>query len=425
MKISKELYNNPKVHYSNKFYSSFVIESGLSKDVAFSGAMKLPRHRWFYYKPGFSPKLVDFIIEKYSLPAKILVDPFCGVGTAVIASACNHGFKAYGFDISPLAIEISKAKITNPSPEKILKALKQIDYSKIYNKGIDEYYLKKSFDDSILRELLNIKCEIQTIFKKNTDEERFMSLCLTSIFHEFAHAKRDGGFLRFVQKDKIPDVEKRFKEVVADFLNDIPMENDLFFNLQGSNFQKIRFKIADARKINLKTSTIGIILTSPPYLNRYDYTRIYALEMALIGLTDKEVKAIRRKTLKSHVEAKYKIFPNLKSELLDDLMNKINHSKLTNANIPEMIIGYFHDIAWNLLECKRILKSKGIAAFVVGNCRFSGHHVEVDSIIAEIGSNIGLTLENILIAKARGSSIQQVHKYGEIPLRESVVIFKK
>ena len=90
-----------------------------------------------------------------------------------------------------------------------------------------------------------------------------------------------------------------------------------------------------------------------------------------------------------------------------------------------MILGYFHDIAWSLAECNRILMKKGIAAFVVGNCRFSGHHVEVDSIIAEIGSKIGLNLENIIVVKARGSSVQQVHKYGEIPLRESIVVFKK
>ena len=125
MKFSKELYLIPKVHKDNKFYHSFVNEPLLLKEVSFSGAMKQPRHRWFYYKPGFSPKLIDFILGKYTPPVKTLVDPFCGVGTSIIESAFNYGYKSYGFDISPLAIEISKAKITMPSPEKTLKALKQ------------------------------------------------------------------------------------------------------------------------------------------------------------------------------------------------------------------------------------------------------------------------------------------------------------
>lgn len=424
MKFSKELYLKPKVHNSNKFYNSFVNVPSLAKDVAFSGAMKLPRHRWFYYKPGFSPKLVDYILKKYSPPKKTLVDPFCGVGTSVIVSAFNHGFEAHGFDISPLVIEISKAKISMPSPTKINQTLKQINFSKKYKNEIDEYYLKKSFDDDTLRQLFNIKSEIEKYFKKHSDEERFLSLCLTSIFHEFAHARRDGGFLRFIKNETIPNVEKRFREVVSDFLNDVVNENSSLFSNDGHTFQNVQFEIGDARSIKMKANSTGIVMTSPPYLNRYDYTRIYALEMALIGLTDNDVKAIRKNTLKSHVEAKHKVFPKLKSELLDKLMDKINHSTLTNENIPEMILGYFHDIAWNLSECKRILKKNGIAAFVVGNCRFSGHHVEVDSIIAEIGSNIGLPLEDILVVKARGSSVQQVRKYGEIPLRESIVVFK-
>jgi DNA modification methylase len=425
VKFSKELYITPEVNNENKFFKSFINEPLLSKDVAFSGAMKLPRHRWFYYKPGFSPKLIDYFLDKYTLPTKTLVDPFCGVGTSVIASAINHGFVSHGFDISPLAIEISKAKITNPSSEKIFKALDSINYSKKYEDGIDEYYLKKSFDDVILRQLFNIKNEIEHIFENNSEEERFLSLCLTSIFHEFAHAKRDGGFLRFEKKESIPNVEIRFKEVVNDFINDVIEENRTLFSNSKEQFQNINFDIGDAREINMKSNSTGIVLTSPPYLNRYDYTRIYALEMALIGLSDKDVKAIRKNTLKSHVEAKHKIYPNLQSELLDELMDKINTSTLTNQNIPEMILGYFHDIAWSISESKRILKKNGIAAFVVGNCRFSGHHVEVDSIIAEIGSNIGLNLENIFVAKARGSSVQQVHKYGEIPLRESIVVLKK
>jgi len=42
---------------------------------------------------------------------------------------------------------------------------------------------------------------------------------------------------------------------------------------------KAIFKVADARKIPLGDNIAGIVFTSPPYLNRYDYTRIYALEL--------------------------------------------------------------------------------------------------------------------------------------------------
>jgi SAM-dependent methyltransferase len=90
-----------------------------------------------------------------------------------------------------------------------------------------------------------------------------------------------------------------------------------------------------------------------------------------------------------------------------------------------MISGYFHDMAWNIQEIARVLKPGGFAAYVVGNCRFSGVHVEVDAILAQIGESFGLDVEEILIAKTRGSSAQQVRKYGDLPLRESIVVFRK
>jgi len=67
-----------------------------------------------------------------------------------------------------------------------------------------------------LRELLGIREQIRNLFMG--DEARFLMVCLLNIFHEFANAKRDGGFLRFVDKEYIPDPKKRFKEVVLDTL---------------------------------------------------------------------------------------------------------------------------------------------------------------------------------------------------------------
>lgn len=39
------------------------------------------------------------------------------------------------------------------------------------------------------------------------------------------------------------------------------------------------------------------VITSPPYCNRYDYTRTYALELVYLGLGDKEVKKMRQDLL--------------------------------------------------------------------------------------------------------------------------------
>lgn len=421
MRLDNTLYAVPKIKKGHKYESFFKLEPKLAKLVAFSGAMKLPRHRWFYYKQGFSPSLVRYFLDNYEIPVPRLVDPFSGVGTAPMTASYEYGYESIGYDISPLVIEIAKAKISNPDRKRIIKLLDIIDFE-LYSEDIDQYYLNKSFDENVLRSLLGIRKTIQKKFK--ADDKKFLFLCLLSIFHEFAHAKRDGGFLRFITKENIPNPHRRFKEVAINFLNDLDGQKTIEFDETIQN-GKINFEVADARSLPAESNSTGIILTSPPYLNRYDYTRIYALELALLGLADDEVKSIRKQTLKSHIEAKHLEFPELNSELLRSLMDNLNISKLTNPKVPEMVLGYFHDLAWNIAECKRILAAKGVLAYVVGNCRFSGLHVEVDTIIAEIGESLGLTLDSIIVAKTRGSSAQQVRNYGDLPLRESIVVLRK
>ncbi|MEV9407491.1 restriction endonuclease, partial [Klebsiella pneumoniae] len=44
-------------------------------------------------------------------------------------------------------------------------------------------------------------------------------------------------------------------------------------------------------------ASVSAVVTSPPYCNRYDYTRTYALELALLGVDDGGVKALRQAML--------------------------------------------------------------------------------------------------------------------------------
>ena len=49
------------------------------------------------------------------------------------------------------------------------------------------------------------------------------------------------------------------------------------------------------------------VITSPPYCNRYDYTRTYALELAYMGLDSVGIKNLRQTLLSCTVENKSKI----------------------------------------------------------------------------------------------------------------------
>ena len=49
------------------------------------------------------------------------------------------------------------------------------------------------------------------------------------------------------------------------------------------------------------------VITSPPYCNRYDYTRTYALELVYLGIGEDAIKQLRQDLLSCTVESKPKI----------------------------------------------------------------------------------------------------------------------
>ena len=52
----------------------------------------------------------------------------------------------------------------------------------------------------------------------------------------------------------------------------------------------------------LESGSFDGLITSPPYCNRYDYTRTYALELAMLGVNEEELKHLRQSMLSCTVE---------------------------------------------------------------------------------------------------------------------------
>ncbi|NPB03041.1 MAG: hypothetical protein GXO39_01315 [Thermotogae bacterium] len=90
-----------------------------------------------------------------------------------------------------------------------------------------------------------------------------------------------------------------------------------------------------------------------------------------------------------------------------------------------MLTAYFVDMRKVITEWYRVLSSKGRVAMVVDNVRFEGEMIPVDLILSEMAEEVGFKVEEILIARYKGNSSQQMKKYGKIPVRESIVIWRK
>jgi hypothetical protein len=193
---------------------------------------------------------------------------------------------------------------------------------------------------------------------------------------------------------------------------------------------------------NLKAESYDCLITSPPYCNRYDYTRTYALELALLGVDEDSLVKLRQEMLSCTVENRAKDLLKLNCGwkpaiaaannqiLLQSILAYLDAQKeldlLNNDGIPRMVRGYFYEMACVIWESARVLKRGAPLIMVNDNVRYAGASISVDIILSEIAGQLGFTVEQILVLpNGKGNSSQQMGAHGRDALRKCVYLWRK
>ncbi len=381
---------------------------------------KQPIHNWFVFPHSFSPQLIDEILRQYPIrKGGKIIDPFVGAGTTMLR-AKELGYSAAGTDLSILSICASSAKIENYQTATLIKSLLHITNGTTSDQtdiSVLPERLRKAFTEKELNAIWNIRQKTQELPKH---QRAFFLVALLNIQHRLSRAVPDGGWFRWVEKDdqsiRVPDL---FKQQVQQQINDLSAYH---INKTGS-YQVIK---KDAREMNTLGETFDALITSPPYPNRHDYSRIFHMELLSLGATEKDIFKFRYRSIRSHVEARAPKFDKTieyESPKLENTITSI--PKSADSRIVPMLKGYFDDMYLCLQAAYESLGAGAPAVFVVGNVRHGGVMVCVDEILAEIGNQVGFTFEKGMVARLRGNSAQQMGEYGREPSRETIVIFKK
>ena len=159
---------------------------------------------------------------------------------------------------------------------------------------------------------------------------------------------------------------------------------------------------------------------------RYDYTRTYALELCFHFVRNfEELKAIRFGILRSHIESKIRKGEIPPHPVIKEVVEILGRKKLNNPKIPSMITTYFIDMQKVITEWFKVLAPGGKVAMVVDNVRFEGELIPVDLVLSEMAEEAGFEVKEIIVARYKGNSSQQMKKYGRVPVRESIVVWEK
>lgn len=80
------------------------------------------------YRACFKPQLPEFFIQRLTNKGDVVLDPFMGRGTTPV-EASLHGRAAFGNDINPLSVLLTRPRLNPPRYADVHKALLKIDWA--------------------------------------------------------------------------------------------------------------------------------------------------------------------------------------------------------------------------------------------------------------------------------------------------------
>ncbi len=374
----------------------------LGKYMTFESSKQKPIHRWFYYKEGYSPEIVEYAVNQEKAKG-VLLDPFCGTGTSLLA-AKEKGLAGTGTDASELAVFVSQVKCANYEKKNIEEAkyfLKNLFKERKETKLKWDFELfspATAFPRRNLKDILYIR---EAIEKSQCSEKtaRLMLLALLSILPQSSIIVKDGGVLKIDKRKSAMPAKDAFKRKAKQMISDIEKE--------GIMGKEPDVRLGDARMLPYEDESCDIIVTSPPYLNNIDYSKVYGLELSLLTMNKETTKETRGRSLRSFLQkdAKLRYVPPEVGE--------------TGKRIP-VVGAYFADMENSISEMKRVLKKGASAYVVVSNSVIFQEHIPVDEIFAAIGKRLNIESE-IMVGAYRIADV----KPQKVKTRESIVVFRK
>ncbi len=452
--LDKQLYDH--------FKTKFLVQSSLTRLlVSFQANKTKPMYRWYKYKEAFSASLVEFLFQKYEISQGKILDPFAGSGTALFA-ARDLGLDGDGIELLPIGQTIIETRKIFNSEFTSDDIARLKDWVKLplwknfeHQASLPEFRITQgaySLETKTAIEEYIARCD-----RENPRVKAVLMFALLCILESVSYTRKDGQYLRWdyrsgrgsgkkpFNKGEILTFEIAISQKINEIINDLEpnIEQIELFPTQKPQGLINLYKGSCLELMpSLPDASYDAIMTSPPYCNRYDYTRTYALELALLGVSEKGLIEFRQQMLSCTVEnrpknllainSNWELAVNLadSQSLLQAILKYLDNQKieglLNNKNIPRMVKGYFYEMACVIQECSRLLKPGALLLMVNDNVRYAGASISVDMILSALAEKLGFIVENILVLPSdKGNSSQQMGNHGRDPLRKCVYVWKK
>ncbi len=322
----------------NKLREKFLTQRPINLDLPISQNIldieDKVRSNIFPWRGQFSPQLVESLLLAYCPRDATILDPFVGSGTVLYEAAC-FGLHAFGCEINPAAWILSKIyELVNLEVSERIKIINSV------RDKLEKYFPKPNLfdiDEGQEIDLLSFHNSLSRLYSYLESFEREIIDTLV-ILLDLANNNLTIG---------------RIYNIFSTLCQTI-------HSLPYSKFSIIT-SLGDARSLTFEENTIDFIITSPPYINVFNYHQNYRRSAETLGW-----------------------------DLLKIAKSEIGSNRANRGNRFLTVTQYCLDMALVLGELQRVCKPNSRIIFVIGyESRVLGVPFYNSDIISRLATNSG------------------------------------
>lgn len=351
------------------------------------------------YSGKFIPQIAKRAMEIISREGELILDPYCGSGTTLLEGLIAKR-RVVGIDLNPIAVLISKSKIS-PIGQDVLdnellalsSSIQQyetlsnfglmensdVDTTFLTDNRLEEPMFTKWFQPQVLQDLLYIEQEIGKISDDDVKQLALVSLSEILRRHSNAHS----GYPNVMFDKKAPQKKRPGKNFITQFSKSIEGVSTLRdINVDWSMSDVIH---GDATMMPLDDCCVDAIVTHPPYIGSVPYAEYGLLSLTWLGHDYKK----------------------LDSELTGGKRQRKD------------VVDRFRDGYGNMIrECYRVLKSGRYMFLMVGNPTVKGEVIDLTEMTIELAKQVGFSVVSTTERSGKNRRANKMNKETLIFLRK-------
>jgi hypothetical protein len=434
---------------SEKLRGNWPTDPGTGRGRSHGTSSREPFDRWFRYPAGFASDYAGLLLDRIGLEDGTVVDCFMGSGVTGTA-ARDRGLGFLGIEAHPLIAELAELKLRPAAHASSIRSMAQEVAARAMSlhrsathltvaasTSAEPDLIRRSFSGDMLFQLLLLRQEIKSFGEDPVGA--YLKWALLGTLRDVADVKVGWPYQRPGIKRRAPhsDPVQRFLTRSDWFAEDIAS-----IRLNSPDSVVVRGDATDALTWRGEASSAHACVSSPPYLNNFDYADATRLELYFWGdvttwaqmcsnvrhdmltattqqssVGEMEDATVRMRELGSVGET----VVNLTTSLTAERRAKGRRGKQYDQVAPAYFAAMF-DVLTNLFT---MIADGGTCVWLVGDSAPYGVYVDTPKLIGALAEVCGFVVRDDTVLRQRGNRWAAPAGRHTVELTERLLVFEK